>query len=189
MIYLRLFLTFLEIGAVSFGGGYAMISLISEAVVSNGWMTEEQVLNLVAVAESTPGPIAVNAATFVGATQAGVLGSLLATLGVVLPSFIIILLISALIRGLLQYAGVDAFLHGVRPCVVGLICGTGITMALKTLLSLADIRTLPVPDLRGILLFAVLWVIRYFWKKKTKKAPSPILMILFSALYGIAVYH
>ena len=189
MIYLRLFLTFLEIGAVSFGGGYAMISLISEAVVSNGWLTEAEVLNLVAVAESTPGPIAVNAATFVGSTQGGVLGSLLATLGVVLPSFVIILIISALIRGLLQYAGVDAFLHGVRPCVVGLICGTGITMALKTLFAMSDIRSPFVPDLRGILLFAALWIIRILWKKKTKKAPSPILMILFSALYGIAVYR
>ena len=189
MIYLKLFLTFLEIGAVSFGGGYAMISLISEAVVSNGWLTEAEILNLVAVAESTPGPIAVNAATFVGATQAGILGSLCATFGVILPSFLIILLISALIRGLLQYAGVEAFLRGVRPCVVALILGTGITIALKTLLSIETVHSVPAPDWFGLLLFALLWVIRFFWKKKTKKAPSPILMILFSALFGILVYR
>ena len=80
MIYLKLFLTFLEIGAVSFGGGYGMISLVREAVLGNGWLTEEAFLNLIAVSESTPGPIAVNTATFVGSTQAGFFGALAATL-------------------------------------------------------------------------------------------------------------
>ena len=93
MIYLRLFLTFLMIGAVSFGGGYGMISLIRETVISNGWLTESELINFIAVSESTPGPLAVNIATFIGASQGGILGSMLATLGVVLPSFIIILLI------------------------------------------------------------------------------------------------
>lgn len=93
MIYLRLFLTFLMIGAVSFGGGYGMISLIRETVISNGWLTESELINFIAVSESTPGPLAVNMATFIGASQGGILGSMLATLGVVLPSFIIILLI------------------------------------------------------------------------------------------------
>ncbi|MDO4387133.1 MAG: chromate transporter, partial [Clostridia bacterium] len=92
MIYLRLFLTFLMIGAVSFGGGYGMISLIRETVISNGWLTESELINFIAVSESTPGPLAVNMATFIGASQGGILGSLLATLGVVLPSFVIILL-------------------------------------------------------------------------------------------------
>ena len=88
-MFLKLFLTFLEIGAVSFGGGYGMISLIREETLSHGWLSEDALLNMIAVAESTPGPIAVNMATFVGSSQGGVLGSLLATLGVVLPSFII----------------------------------------------------------------------------------------------------
>ena len=92
MIYLQLFLTFLKIGAFTFGGGYAMIPLIRESVLGYGWLSEEQILNFIAIAESTPGPIAVNMATFVGASQAGILGALVATLGVVLPSFIIILL-------------------------------------------------------------------------------------------------
>ena len=96
MIYLELFLTFLQVGAVSFGGGYAMISLIREKVLLHGWLTEGELLNMIAVSESTPGPIAVNMATFVGSAQGGILGSFLATLGVVLPSFIIILLIAAL---------------------------------------------------------------------------------------------
>ena len=89
MIYLQLFVTFFEIGLFTFGGGYAMISLIRDKALALGWLTEEQLLNMIAVAESTPGPIAVNMATFVGSTQGGVLGALTATLGVVLPSFII----------------------------------------------------------------------------------------------------
>ena len=93
MIYLQLFLTFLKIGAVSFGGGYGMISLIREDCLANAWLNEEELLNFIAVAESTPGPIAVNMATFIGSSQAGFGGALLATLGVVLPSFFIILLI------------------------------------------------------------------------------------------------
>ena len=89
MIYLKLFLTFLEIGTVSFGGGYGMIALVREAVLGNSWLTEEEFLNLIAVSESTPGPIAVNTATFVGSTQGGFFGALAATLGVVLPSFLV----------------------------------------------------------------------------------------------------
>ena len=93
MIYIELFLNFLQVGAVSFGGGYAMISLIREKVLMNGWLSEGELLNMIAVSESTPGPIAVNMATFVGSKQGGILGSFVATLGVVLPSFIIILII------------------------------------------------------------------------------------------------
>ena len=85
MIYLELFLTFLQVGAFSLGGGYGMISLIREKVLMYGWLTEEEMLNMIAVAESTPGPIAVNMATFVGSSQGGFLGAILATLGVVLP--------------------------------------------------------------------------------------------------------
>ena len=102
MMYLKLFLTFLQNGAFSFGGGYGIISLIREKVLMYDWLTEEEMLNMIAVAESTPGPIAVNMATFVGSAQGGFLGALLATLGVVLPSFIIILIIAALIRNLLK---------------------------------------------------------------------------------------
>ena len=143
MIYFKLFLTFLEIGAVSFGGGYGMISLIREAVLSNHWLTESEFINFIAVSESTPGPLAVNMATFIGSSQGGVLGSLLATLGVVLPSFVIILLIAAVLSNLLKYAGVQAFLSGVRPCVVALILATALTMGLSTLFGFTTIRRVP----------------------------------------------
>lgn len=94
MIYLKLFLNFLMIGSLSFGGGYGMISLVRETVLSNGWLTEREFLNFIAVSESTPGPLAVNMATFIGSTQGGLLGALFATLGVVLPSYYYIFMVN-----------------------------------------------------------------------------------------------
>ena len=109
MILLQLFWNFLVIGAVSFGGGYGMISLVRETVLGHGWLTESEFLSFIAVSESTPGPLAVNMATFIGASQAGLAGSFVATVGVVLPSFVIILLIAAALHSLMKYAGVNAF--------------------------------------------------------------------------------
>ena len=188
MIYLNLFLTFFEIGMFTFGGGYAMISLIRDKALAMGWLTEEQLLNMIAVSESTPGPIAVNMATFVGSTQGGVLGSLVATLGVVLPSFIIILLICTIMRNLLKYKGVQAFLKGVRPCVVALILATAVTMMLSTLLDITTVSGGFSPDLRGIIILTILIVTALIYKKALKKKPSPILMILISAGLGMILY-
>ena len=188
MIYLQLFLTFFEIGMFTFGGGYAMISLIRDKALALGWLSEEELLNMIAVSESTPGPIAVNMATFVGSTQGGVLGSLVATLGVVLPSFIIILLVCAVIRNLLKYKGVQAFLRGVRPCIIALILATAITMASSTLLSFTTLTSGFAPDLRGIIILAILVAIALIFKKIKKKKPSPILMILISAGLGMLLY-
>ena len=188
MIYLKLFLTFFEIGMFTFGGGYAMISLIRDKALALGWLTEEELLNMIAVSESTPGPIAVNMATFVGSTQGGVLGSFVATLGVVLPSFIIILLVCALIRNFLKYKGVQAFLGGVRPCIVALILATAVTMAASTLLSFTTVTGGFVPDVRGIIILAILVAIALVFKKIKKKKPSPILMILISAGLGMLLY-
>ena len=185
MIYLKLFLTFLEIGAVSFGGGYGMISLIRETVLANGWLTEAQFLNFIAVSESTPGPLAVNMATFIGASQGGVFGSLLATLGVVLPSFVIILLIAALLRSLLKYAGVSAFLSGVRPCVVALILATAVTMGLSTLLGLTTLDSGLHPNWQGLIIFALVAAAGWGWRRWKGRAPSPIALILFSAVLGV----
>ena len=106
---LELFLTFLKIGAVSFGGGYGMISLVREEALAHAWLSESEFINMIAVAESTPGPIAINMATFIGSKQHGILGSALATLGVVLPAFIIILIISAILKNFIKYKGVQAF--------------------------------------------------------------------------------
>ena len=188
MIYLELFLTFLQVGAVSFGGGYAMIPFVREQVLAHGWLSEEELLNMIAVSESTPGPIAVNMATFVGSEQAEILGSAAATLGVVLPSFIIILVISALLKNFLKYKGVKAFLSGVRPCVVALILGTAITLFLSVLLGIGakdfDLNV----DVRGIIIFAIVTILAFVLKKIKGKKPSPILMIVISAFLGIYFY-
>lgn len=187
MIYIKLFLTFLEIGTVSFGGGYGMISLIREKALENAWLTEGELLNFIAVAESTPGPIAVNMATFVGSSQGGALGSLCATLGVVLPSFIIIMIIAALVKNLLKYKPVNAFLKGVRPCVAGLIITTGITMLVSKLAGVSVFTDKPAFDFSGMAIFAVI-AISSAILKKFKKNPSPILFIVISAVLGMFFY-
>jgi chromate transporter len=118
----QIFITFFKIGAFTFGGGYAMVPLIQrEASEKNGWVTDEDILDIVAIAESTPGPIAINSATFVGYRACGVLGSVCATLGVVLPSFIIILTISGILRQFQENVYVQYAFRGIRAGVLALI--------------------------------------------------------------------
>lgn len=187
-ILLELFLTFLEIGAVSFGGGYAMISLIREKALLHGWLTEAELLNMIAVAESTPGPIAINMATFVGSTQAGIPGAICATAGVVLPSFVIILLISAVINNFMKYRGVQAFVGGIRPSAVGLILATSVTMLMSILFGFKTVGTPITPDVRGLIILAIIVGLSTLSKRVLKKKPSPILMILISAGLGMILY-
>ena len=201
MIFFQLFLTFFEIGLFTFGGGYAMISIVFEKVSEHGWLTEAELLNMIAVAESTPGPIAVNMATFVGSMQGseecgilgpifgGIFGSICATLGVVLPSFIIILLICAILRNFLKYVGVQAFLSGVRPCVVALILGTSINLFLSNIIKFKSIADgLPTPDIIGFLIFAAVAGVSFLYKKLYGKKPSPIVLIITSACLGMILY-
>lgn len=187
-ILLSLFLNFLEIGAVSFGGGYAMIPLLTEKVVANGWLSQGEMLNFIAVSESTPGPIAINMATFVGYSQGGFLGALLATLGIVLPSFIIILLIASLIKGLMRFAGVKAFLTGIRPVVIGLIIATGITLFISVILGINAIGEAVIFDWKALVIFGINAIIYFAFKFWKKKSISPIILILISAVLGMLFY-
>ena len=109
-------------------------------------------------------------------------------LGVVLPSFVIILLIAAVLKNLMKYAGVNAFLSGVRPCVIAMILATAIGMAISTLLGFTDIHSALAPDPKSILVFAILWLTHFGYKKIKKTAPSPIIMILFSAALGMLLW-
>ncbi len=185
---LELFLTFLKIGAVSFGGGYGMISLLQEEVLLHGWLTSEEILNFIAVSESTPGPIAINMATFVGSSQYGFIGGLIATLGVVLPSFLIILIIASVIKGLLNFAGVKAFLGGVRPVVIALIISTAFTMFLSVLFSFNHIGDQILFDYKAVIILAFLVATNLLVKKFAKKTLSPIILILISAVLGMIFY-
>ena len=188
MIYLKLFLTFLKIGAVSFGGGYGMISLMREDCLKNAWLSEEELLNFIAVAESTPGPIAVNMATFIGSSQGGLLGALFATLGVVLPSFAVILLIATLLTSILKYRGVKATLGAIRPAIAGMILATSLIMLLGTLFSLRTVGTVPSPDIKAILIFAIIAIASAVYSRLRKKALSPIILVFVSGILGVIIF-
>ncbi|MEG1535501.1 MAG: chromate transporter, partial [Clostridia bacterium] len=121
MIMWELFITFFKIGLFTFGGGYAMIPLIKEEVIGHGWLTEKLILDFIGISESTPGPIAVNLATFVGSSQGGFLGAMCATIGVVLPSFIIILIIAAVFKNFSKNKYVAMIMKGIKPVILGLI--------------------------------------------------------------------
>ncbi|MBQ4067525.1 MAG: chromate transporter [Clostridia bacterium] len=128
MIYLQLLWTFFKIGALTFGGGLAMLPLIEDEVVGRGWIEPSALVNFIAVAESTPGPIAVNMATYVGSELGGFLGALCATAGVVLPSLIIILMIAGCYEKFKKSSVVNGIMSGLRPCVVGLIGAAAISV-------------------------------------------------------------
>ena len=187
-LLLDLFLTFLKIGTVSFGGGYAMIPLLTDEVLIHGWLTESEILNFIAVSESTPGPIAINMATFIGSSQAGFWGSVLATLGVVLPAFFIMLLIASVIGGLMKFAGVKAFLHGIRPVVTGLITATGFWLFLSVVISLKNVYNPISFDYKALVIFCIIALYNAIYKKITKKKISVIWLIIISAFLGIFFY-
>ena len=184
MILLELFLGFLKVGCFAFGGAYGAIPLIRDVVLSYGWLDEEMLTYMIAVSESTPGPIMVNLATYVGSTRAGLAGALVATLAVVLPSFLIILLVTALLKTALKNPYVQAVLRGLKPCMIGIILATGVYMIARNGLVRQDGTLLFKPLLLTLGLAAV-----YFGSRKfLKKGLSPILLICLSALAGIAVY-
>ena len=183
MIYLDLFIGFLKVGLFAFGGAYGAIPLIRDVVLSYGWLTDEALTNMIAISESTPGPIMVNLATFVGASQAGVLGSILATLAVVLPSFVIILVLTAALKNIIKNQFVQAVLRGVKPAVIGIVLATGAFMLVKTLFPEKSAAN-PTDLVLTIVLAAMFFLPRRFSKKKL----SPILFIVVSAVLGAAVY-
>jgi len=188
MIYLDLFIGFLKVGLFSFGGAYAAIPLIRDVVLSYGWLDEEAIAYMIAVSESTPGPIMVNLATFVGSTQGGVLGSALATLAVILPAFVIIIVLTSLLKNFIENKYVKAVLGGLTPCVIGIVLAMGITMLVNNVLAAGTSFAL---DLRAVITTAVLAAVMYGSKpilKKFNKKMSPILFIVIAAVVGLVIY-
>ncbi|MCR5293737.1 MAG: chromate transporter [Lachnospiraceae bacterium] len=184
MILLDLFIGFLKVGCFAFGGAYGAIPLIRDVVLSYGWLDDEMITYMIAVSESTPGPIMVNLATYVGSSQAGLAGAALATFAVVLPSFAITLLVTILMKTALKNPYAQALLRGLKPCMIGIILGTGVYMILKNGVVIESGR----PLLRPLLLTALLGCV-YFGSRKIRKGGiSPILLILLSAAAGAAVY-
>lgn len=189
MIYWSLFWGFLQIGCFSFGGAYGAIPLIRDLVLSRGWLEEDALTYMIAVSESTPGPIMVNLATYIGSSQAGFSGAVIATLAVVLPSFLIILLITAVLKTALKNKYLQAVLQGLKPCVIGIVLAAGIQMTARCCIRLENVPRKAMflrPD--GILIAALLWAAMLLSKKLRKKKLSPIQLILLSALAGIIFY-
>ncbi len=185
MIYLNLILGFLKVGCFAFGGAYGAIPLIRDVVLSYGWLNDETLTYMIAVSESTPGPIMVNLATYIGSSQAGFFGAVLATLAVILPSFFIILLVTALLKTALKNKYVQAVLRGLKPCVIGIVLATGVYMILKNCFgTLSDIAV----DPKAIIITALLCASMFGYKHWKKKKLSPIGLIIISAILGIIVF-
>ncbi len=181
MILLDLLLGFLEVGCFAFGGAYGAIPLIREVVLSYGWLSEETLTYMIAVSESTPGPIMVNLATYIGSSQAGLPGAIVATTAVVLPAFVIMLLITAALKQFIGSKYVQAVLAGLNPCIIGIILATGAWSIFQNVFpqgTMFDIKGMFLTVVLGTVMFAPIF----------KKKPSPILLILISALLGIVVY-
>lgn len=185
MIYLELFLGFLKVGFFAFGGAYGAIPLIHDIVMSYGWLSDEMLTYMIAVSESTPGPIMVNLATYVGSNQAGLLGAVIATSAVVSPSFVIILLITALLKNALKNKYVQAVLRGLKPCVIGIVLATGIYMAMSNCIdAIGDVRV----NVQAIVITVILVLSMFGYKRFSQKKLSPIALILISAVAGMVVY-
>ena len=177
MIYIQLFLSFLQIGLFSFGGGYAAMPLIqAQAVVRHGWLTMDAFADLVTIAEMTPGPIALNAATFVGTQVAGLPGALVATFGNVLPSCLIVSLLAWLYGRYRKLDVVQGVLGCLRPAVVAMIASAGVSILVNALRAPGGL------DIAMVLLFAACVVVLRRLK------PSPILVILGAGLIGAGFY-
>ena len=185
MIYLELLIGFLAVGSFSFGGAYAAIPLIRDVVLSYGWLDEETLTNMIAIGESTPGPIMVNLATYIGSSQAGIPGAVIATFAVVLPAFFIILLIMILLRKMLGNKYVQAILNGLKPCITGIIAATGCYMILKNIIPSLFPGSI---DIRPLIISLILIMLYPGSRKVFRKKMSPILLIIISAVLGIAFY-
>ena len=184
-IYLILILEFFMIGLFTIGGGYAMIPLVRELVLKYNWMSETEFYNFLGVCESTPGPIAINMATYVGSTQGGLLGSIVSTLGVVLPSFIIIILVASILKKVIKNKYFQAFLNGVKPVVIALIFGTGLMLVIKCI-GFININEFSF-DFISFLIFILIAFIFYFTKYVFKKKLNAISLILISASLGLLI--
>ncbi len=185
MIYLDLFLGFLKVGCFAFGGAYGAIPLIRDVVMSYGWLSDEMLTYMIAVSESTPGPIMINLATYIGSSQAGFLGAAIATLAVVLPSFLIILLVTALLKTALKNKYIQAVLRGLKPCVIGIVLATGIYMVFGNCFgTITAIKA----NIQAILITALLIASMFGYKHFAKKKLSPILLIVISAIMGMAIF-
>lgn len=183
MIYLELYYIFLKIGLFAIGGGLATIPFLQELVNKYGWITSEELVNMIAISESTPGPIGVNMATYVGFERAGVWGGIIATLGLVTPSVIIILIIAHYFMKFADEPIVQAGFYGLRPAVTGLIAAAGFDVARVSLLNLQRYnltgKLFDMFNLKALILFGGLMLIT----RKSKR--HPIVFLILAGIVGV----
>lgn len=182
MIYLQLFYTFFKIGLFGFGGGYAMLSMIQGEVVTHyGWLTSQEFTDIVAISQMTPGPIGINAATYVGFTSTGsVWGSLIATFAVVLPSFILMLTISKFFLKYQKHPVIESIFGGLRPAVVGLLASAALV-----LMNVENFGS-PTTDTYSFVISIIIFLVAFIGTRRYKA--NPILMIIACGLAGLLLY-
>lgn len=182
MIYLHLFYTFFKIGLFGFGGGYAMLSMIQGEVVTRyGWLTPQEFTDIVAISQMTPGPIGINSATYVGFTATGsVWGSVIATLAVVLPSFILMLALSHFILRYRKHPVMEAVFSGLRPAVVGLLASAALA-----LMNTENFGS-PTEDTRSFIISCVLFLIAFIGTRRYKL--NPVGLIAACGVAGLLLY-
>lgn len=183
MIYLKLFGVFFKIGLFSIGGGLATLPFLQEIVHQYGWITSEELINMIAISESTPGPIGINTATFVGNNTAGVLGGVIATLGIITPSIIIIIIIAHYFSRFSEQPIVQSAFYGIRPAVTGLIAAAGFEVAKIALFNidkyLLTNNIINLIDFKASMLFLLILFLIVKYKK------HPILYLLGAAILGV----
>ncbi|MBO5975631.1 MAG: chromate transporter [Oscillospiraceae bacterium] len=187
MIYIQLFIEFFLTGLFAVGGGMATIPFLEDISTRTGWFTHAQLADMVAVSESTPGPIGVNMATYVGYLTAGIPGSIIATLGLVLPSVIIIMIVAAFLKAFRKSKYVERVFYGIRPASTALIAAAGVSVLMLCIVDVAAFKLsgkiFDLVDPKAIILFAFIWVFTNL-VKKTKKL-HPLVFIAFSAVIGL----
>ena len=185
MILLRLFMEFFKTGLFAMGGGLATFPFLSEMADRTGWFTQSQLMDMIAVSESTPGPLGVNSATYVGFTVAGIPGAVVATLGLVTPSIIIILIIAGFLKAFRDNPYVEGAFRCLRPTSTGLIAASGLSVAAASFFGTSDISALSISSLKpeAVILAAILILFTRFIPQ-TKKL-HPIIWIGLSAMIGI----
>ena len=187
MIFLKLFLTFFKIGLFAFGGGYGMLSFMVDECIANEWLTMEELLNFIAIAESMPGPIAVDMSTFIGASQGGFWGALLCVIAVIFTSFVLMLVIAKFFKKALNYKWMRTLLNYIQPVISGIILATAINFLISELFHITTIHSSFSFNWKGTIIFSVLIIISLLFKI-FKKKPSPILLIVISGIMGFLIF-
>lgn len=185
MIYLKLFWSFFQVGLFSFGGGYAALPLIEEQVIhQNNWLSNTEFIDIVTISQMTPGPIAINTSTFVGTKVAGIPGSVIATLGCIMPSCIIVIILAKVYYKYKELSLMQGILYGLRPAVVALIASAGLTIFLTAMFN-KDSFPVAFSDLNWI--SVVLFLVGLAILRKTKL--GPIHVMILAGVAGVMIYY